>query len=165
VADLILPALANIIATHVPGLGHVYDQTDGDPTPDTLGLVGNLPVVGFVDPYQGDYDTADGDEVGNTWGYGGQTTDRSTILCIVFIGGLQGTKVGTLQRRARPFARYRIKDAIRQHNTLNRTVFKAIARKFEAGPFSWGSADGSANWYVVRVTIDVIDERAVTPGS
>jgi hypothetical protein len=163
--DLVLPALARTLAQYVPGVGHVYDQTDDDPTPDSLSLPNGAPVIGFIDPYQGDYDTGagDGDSRGATFGFSGHTSDRSTVLVIVFIAPLQVMKAGRAQRLARPFARYLIKDAVRQHNTLGGVVWKATARRFEAGPFAWGS--DVPNWYVVRIPVEITDDRQVTPGS
>src|SRR6478609_808532 len=165
-ADLILPALARILAESVPGIGHVYDQSDADPTPDavTLPADGRPPCI-FLDPTTAQYDTDGGSGRVPTLGLGGITNDRSTIRAVLLIGPLAPTKVGTLQRRARPFLRYAVKDAVRQHNTLKGTVWRAYVADAKAGPFSWGSPDGSPNWYACEFTIIVDDDREVTAGS
>jgi hypothetical protein len=159
VADLILQNLAAVLAAaNLPGVGKVYDQTDADPTPDvvTARSDGQAQII-FIDPYRGQYDTALQNGKVATFGSGGHVSDESTILVIVLVGPLDLKKIGTLQRKARPFARYLIRDTIRHHSTLNGTVYRARATDFTGGPISWGGVD----WYAVQVPVNVADDRQV----
>lgn len=171
-ADRVLTALARTLARHLPDFGvtpgHIYDLTDDDPTPDEISLIGESPVIGFVDPYQLTYDAGEAEEGsrGGTAGVGGNTSDISIVLVLVFIRKLSVAKVGKVQAYARPYARYAIRDCIRAHNTLGGAVWRARAQSAEAGPFAWGGSPlDPPNWYVVRVPIAITDDRQVTPGS
>lgn len=156
-----LPALAAILAANVPNIGHVYDQSADDPTPDTVTLpTDGKPVGIFVDPYELRYDTDGQGGTVPTFGYGGLTTDESTVLFILLHGAAQLQPGATLQRWARPFVRYAVKDAIRQHNTLGGGVWRAVCASAKGGPFQWGGVD----YYATQYTITVADERSVAAG-